>query len=80
MLRKVSVQEARDFCREYNNMDYIETSAMDATNVRSAFETSVQEIYDRRQMIPQKAEGMAISIVRQNSLETQKKSGCCNQC
>ena len=41
MLRKVSVQEARDFCREYNNMDYIETSAMDATNVRSAFETSV---------------------------------------
>ena len=40
-LRKVSIHEAQDLCRQYQNMDYIETSAMDATNVRNAFEMSV---------------------------------------
>ena len=41
MLRKVSIQEAQDLCREYNNMSYVETSAMSAVNVRSAFESSI---------------------------------------
>ena len=41
MLRKVSIQEAKDLCREYNNMSYVETSAMNAINVKSAFESSI---------------------------------------
>ena len=36
-LRKVTRQEAEYLCKDHTNMHYIETSAMTAVNVNSAF-------------------------------------------
>ena len=43
--RKVSYDRAKEFARE-NDMFFVETSAFTDINVRDAFETLVQEIYN----------------------------------
>lgn len=44
-IRQVSVEEAQTFAEE-NSLFFIETSALDATNVKRAFEIVIKEIYN----------------------------------
>ncbi|KAH7928186.1 ras-domain-containing protein [Leucogyrophana mollusca] len=43
-LRAVATEEAMEFARQHN-MSFIETSALDASNVDAAFQTTVEDIY-----------------------------------
>lgn len=43
-LRAIPVEEAKEFA-EKNNLSFIETSALDSTNVETAFKTILTEIY-----------------------------------
>ncbi len=43
-LRAVSTDEARDFAKEHN-LNFIETSALESTNVETAFLMIIKEIY-----------------------------------
>lgn len=44
-IRQVSVEEAQTLA-EQNGLFFIETSALDATNVKKAFEIVIKEIYN----------------------------------
>lgn len=87
-LRAVSTEEAMAFA-EKNNLAFIETSALEATGVDSAFQRILTEIYKLMSRKTIQAEesaaaslptGNSIAITAENTSETQKKkkkSGCC---
>jgi len=84
-LREVEKDAAKDFS-EKNNLSFIETSALDATNVESAFHTILTEIY-RRTVRPsvnsadKKAGGVSeskpISLEQPAAAPAEQKSGGC---
>ena len=86
-MRVVDVEDARDFAEE-NNLAYIETSALDATNVDLAFETLLAEIYRvvRKNIVAGRcnpdrpAPSMRNTIVRtpaEQAAELRQHAGCC---
>lgn len=84
-LRVITTDEAKHFA-EKNNLSYIETSALDATNVDKAFETILTEIYKTVSQNPIK-EGLGTGIspshntrnisVRGLGKVKDEKRGCC---
>ncbi|KAI9917950.1 hypothetical protein PsorP6_012602 [Peronosclerospora sorghi] len=87
-LRAVSTEEAMAFS-EKNNLAFIETSALEATGVDTAFQRILTEIYKLMSRKIMQAEenpttslptGKNITITAENTSESQKKkkkSGCC---
>jgi len=83
-LRVVSTEEAMAFA-EAQNLAFIETSALDATGVDTAFQNILTEIYrlmNRKQMATEgSGAGKEIAKGQKISLESQdgkkKKKGCC---
>lgn len=82
-LRAIPTDEAKNFAAE-NKLLFIETSALDATNVELAFQNILTEIYrlyadqtlqaDFAQSKP--AQGQSLSLTPQPD-EEKSKSGCC---
>jgi len=84
-LRAVPTEEAKQFASE-NNLSFIETSALDASNVELAFQNILTDIY---QIVSQKAldngehapsmpgGGQNISLTKNEAGDAAKKSGCC---
>ncbi len=79
-LREVPTDQAKDFA-EKNGLFFIETSALDATNVDLAFQTILTEIY--RQSVSVKPDGEDGKSLASTSepialdATPQKKTGCC---
>jgi len=87
-LREVETQQAAEFAKT-KNMAFIETSALDSTNVETAFQLIVQQIYTTFQKTKNpsqyqtKAIGEGESIVLKEINKTKesrfKKLNCCKQ-
>lgn len=83
-LRAIPTEEAKSFASE-NGLLFIETSALDATNVELAFQNILTEIYrlyadqtlqaDFAQAKP--AQGQTISFTTQPEDDNKSKSSCC---
>ncbi|MCO5596429.1 hypothetical protein L7F22_050492 [Adiantum nelumboides] len=82
-LRAVSTQEAETFA-EKEGLSFVETSALNASNVEVAFQTILTEIYNivskkalslEEDAVSTPKEGKPIPLV--DSQETTKKGGCC---
>lgn len=83
-IRDVSVEEGKSLA-EAEGLFFIETSALDSTNVKKAFEIIVREIYDNvsRKVLNSdsyKAELSVdrVSLVDTGSKQTQSKYSCCS--
>jgi len=87
-LRAVPTEDARSYA-ERNNLSFIETSALDSTNVETAFQNILTEIY---RIVSQKQldEGRSGPDIPDNDVvdiqvpqvgpgNKAKKNGCCNQ-
>jgi GTPase SAR1 family protein len=78
-LREVPTEQAKDFA-EKNGLFFIETSALDATNVDLAFQTILTEIYRQSVSVkPDEGDGKSISTSEPIALDaatTTKKSDC----
>ena len=84
-LRAVPTDEAKAFASE-NNLSFIETSALDASNVEQAFQNILTEIY---RIVSNKALQSSDDVIKPSGGETitvqpsaddggaQKKGGCC---
>jgi len=82
--RKVSTEEATNFVKKYHLL-YMETSAKTGYNVKEAFETLVETVYEEQQRNQQ---GNSMEYARQIKLkkdggqnkteDSSQKSGCCN--
>ncbi|GLD95715.1 hypothetical protein PINS_up004393 [Pythium insidiosum] len=84
-LRAVSTEEAMAFA-EKNNLAFIETSALEATGVDTAFQRILTEIYKLMSRKTMQAEENATSLPTGNSIvitnentddKKKKKGGCC---
>lgn len=76
--RKVSTERAMELARD-NNLLFMETSAYTDINVRDAFETLVQEIYNvksREDLIAKRNQGGKKLVHNDPSLEEKKLCGC----
>jgi Ras-related protein Rab-11A len=83
-LRSVQTDDAQAFC-ERESLSFIETSALEATNVELAFQKILTEIYHivskkaiaSEDSAPGPGDGTRI-VVTPESQEEKKKSGCCS--
>mmetsp|Transcript_25375 Transcript_25375/g.58575 ORF Transcript_25375/g.58575 Transcript_25375/m.58575 type:complete len:116 (-) Transcript_25375:177-524(-) len=86
--RTVFVREGRSFARK-NGLAFIETSALDATGVDTAFQRILQEIYKTQTKKSLKAKskgeqnggpspGQAISLSNNGASSSGSKKACCN--
>ena len=80
-LRAVPTEEAKQFA-EKNNLSFLETSALDSTNVEEAFECIVRDIfhmvYEKRIDSPSDGADRPIEIDKLDKTEL-KLSACCNK-
>mgnify|MGYP003959397829 CR=1 FL=1 len=86
-LRGVQTDDAKSFA-EKNNLNFIETSALDSTNVDLAFQTILTEIYrivSRKTLANEEgmsgnykpSDGETIVVSENTEEEKKKKGGCC---
>ncbi|KIJ54588.1 hypothetical protein M422DRAFT_24526 [Sphaerobolus stellatus SS14] len=83
-LRAVPTEEAKAFAAE-NGLSFIETSALDASNVESAFQTILTDIYrivsnkalEQNESQNQIKPGESITVTPTIENNQQAKSGCC---
>ena len=82
-LRAVPTDEAKAFA-EKNNLSFIETSALDSTNVETAFQNILTEIYrlvSRKQPVaeehPNLPSGPTVAISLPPTESPQPKNACC---
>eukprot|EP01137_Pigoraptor_chileana_P015081 Opistho-2@70564 len=85
-LRAVPTEEAKAFA-EKNNLSFIETSALDATNVELAFQNILTEIYrivsqkslvnDGDDSVHPPKDGQTIVVAPSELHDDKKKGGCC---
>lgn len=82
-LRAVPTDEAKAFA-EKNNLSFIETSALDSTNVETAFQNILTEIYrlvSRKQPVaeehPNLPSGPTVDITLPPTESPQPKNACC---
>lgn len=83
-LRAVPTEEAKAFAAE-NNLSFIETSALDASNVEAAFENILTEIYrivsskqlDSGDSVAAPSSGQPINITPTSGGDSSKGSKCC---
>lgn len=82
-LRSVPTEEAKAFC-EREGLSFIETSALEATNVESAFQRILTEIYHivskkalaSEEAVAAPASGTSIKVTEATP-DAKKSSGCC---
>jgi GTPase SAR1 family protein len=69
-LRSVSTEDAQGFC-EKENLSFIETSALESTNVEKAFQQILTEIYHivSKKVIDADDKGMKVSLEMYRSYE-----------
>eukprot|EP01026_Neomeris_dumetosa_P050206 TRINITY_DN4396_c0_g1_i3.p2 TRINITY_DN4396_c0_g1~~TRINITY_DN4396_c0_g1_i3.p2 ORF type:complete len:212 (-),score=30.57 TRINITY_DN4396_c0_g1_i3:217-852(-) len=80
-LRVINIEEAKEFCKT-EGISFIETSALDATNVEESFQSVLMDIYnnictkvlDEKDEIEDHHDKKGIPIVSQAK---EKKSSCC---
>jgi Ras-related protein Rab-11A len=75
-LRAVPTDEAISFAKKHN-LQFIETSALNATNIETCFQNILTEIY---RIVSQKqttGEGQGTTITLDSQETAQKKSSCC---
>merc|ERR1712003_40238 len=87
-LRAVPTEEAKSYA-EKNSLSFIETSALDSTNVETAFHNILTEIYkivSQKQLESQGGGGdipdndvVDIQVPQSSPGNKGKKNGCCNQ-
>ena len=83
-LRAVNTEDAEDFAKQ-NDMLFIETSALEATNVETAFTDTIQKVHKiQLKKIKSQVGTAETPIVIQNTETTNKKPTqqsipCCNQ-
>ncbi|KAK7206730.1 ras family-domain-containing protein [Myxozyma melibiosi] len=84
-LRAVPTEEAKNFAAE-NNLSFIETSALDASNVELAFQNILTEIYrivsakqldQANETAPRPGEGKPIDFARPPDESKKDSSKCC---
>jgi len=82
-LRAVPTEEAKAFASE-NGLSFIETSALDASNVEAAFQTILTDIYRivsnkaLESDNPTKPEGGTITVpITVDNTTNEKKGNCC---
>lgn len=84
-LRSVSTEDAQSYC-ESEGLSFIETSALESTNVEKAFQLILADIYhivskkvlDNDESRPKLGEGKDIIVIQsQEQAEPKKKSSCC---
>lgn len=82
-LRAVPTEEAKQFASE-NNLSFIETSALDASNVELAFQNILTEIYRivSSKALEGESGGASVGERRQiidieKTQDTENKGGCC---
>lgn len=86
--REVSTEEGKDFAQQ-ENLFFMETSALDATNVEPAFLAVLTEIYrivSKKSLVANESEsggnetlltGTQIAIPGQEPMPAARKSSCC---
>lgn len=79
-MREVSTEDAQGFA-EKNKLTFIETSALDSSNVENAFQSLLAEIY-REMSSPKNSDDGGADQQKQPSVpidihEEQEKKGCC---
>jgi len=75
--RKVLVTEATEYAKQ-RNLSFMETSALDNTNIKSAFEQilgQIFEIHSKKELA--KSMIKSVSLSGGTSIETKKNAGCC---
>ncbi|GAX82990.1 hypothetical protein CEUSTIGMA_g10417.t1 [Chlamydomonas eustigma] len=83
-LRSVATEDAMAFC-EREGLSFIETSALESTNVEKAFQLILTDIYhivskkvlDNDGSRPEVGKGKDIIVIDNQESEEKKKSGCC---
>jgi Ras-related protein Rab-11A len=83
-LRSVATEDAQAFC-EREGLSFIETSALESTNVEKAFQLILTDIYhivskkvlDNDGSRPEVGKGKDIIVIDNQESEEKKKSGCC---
>lgn len=85
-LRSVQTDDAQAFC-EKESLSFIETSALESTNVEEAFKKILTEIYhivskkslaaEESGNVGPKGDGRVVVVPQENN-EEKKKSGCCS--
>lgn len=83
-LRSVQTDDAQAFC-EKEGLSFIETSALESTNVELAFQKILTEIYHivskkalgNEDSAPKPGEGTKIVVTDQPPEDSKKKSSCC---
>lgn len=78
--REVPMEEAKMFA-ENNGLLFIETSALDSTNVEQAFETILRDIFNKVQQQQRSPQDNAVSLSSENPLGAsqglEEKRSCC---
>jgi Ras-related protein Rab-11A len=85
-LRFVQTDDAQAFC-EKENLSFIETSALESTNVEEAFKKILTEIYhivSKKSLASEESGGVGLTtdnrvvVVPQEASDEKKKAGCCS--
>jgi Ras-related protein Rab-11A len=85
-LRSVQTDDAQAFC-EKENLSFIETSALESTNVEEAFKKILTEIYhivSKKSLASEESGGVGLTtdnrvvVVPQEASDEKKKAGCCS--
>lgn len=87
-LRQVDTDQAREYA-EKEGLSFLETSAMESTNVETAFYTVLSEIYkivSKKALIADESShgsspllpGMKIDLTDKDDVSPTKKTGCCS--
>jgi len=85
-LRSVQTDDAQAFC-EKENLSFIETSALESTNVEEAFKKILTEIYhivSKKSLASEESGGPGLTtdnrvvVVPQEASDEKKKAGCCS--
>ncbi|VDP60421.1 unnamed protein product [Heligmosomoides polygyrus] len=75
-MREVQQETAKMFADE-NQLAFIETSALDSSNVEKAFTQLLTKIYRAGTAHIRNTEGAGVTLSAQTSAEPAKKKGCC---
>jgi len=77
--RKISIEQAKDWCAQNGNLPYIETSAKMATNVDSAFQTAVERWAKLDSKLDRPYRGQTVDLSSQNTTQqnTHGSNSCC---
>ena len=83
LLRQVSKNKAQEKANKYG-MKFYETSALDSSNIRQAFEDLIKDIYNKTQnnfyLVNNKNNGFGLDLSKQNNKEIRDDESLCGGC